>query len=50
MTTAETVGIVAEFTTGYQYFDDDMKIDQDFSPASIFVLNQYGEGFKPIKT
>lgn len=27
-------------TTGYQYFKDDMKMDQDFSQASIFTLNQ----------
>lgn len=27
-------------TTGYQYLDDDMKMDQDFSPKSIFTLNQ----------
>lgn len=27
-------------TTGYQYFDDDMKMDQDFSPKNMFVLNQ----------
>lgn len=26
--------------TGYQYLDDDMKMDQDFSDKSIFVLNQ----------
>ena len=26
--------------TGYQYLDDDMKMDQDFSSKSIFVLNQ----------
>lgn len=27
-------------TTGYQYLNDDMKMDQDFSPKSIFTLNQ----------
>ena len=27
-------------TTGYQYFKDDMLMDQDFSPLSIFTLNQ----------
>ncbi|GHT34403.1 TonB-dependent receptor [Bacteroidia bacterium] len=27
-------------TTGYQYFKDDMKFDQDFSPKKIFTLNQ----------
>lgn len=26
--------------TGYQYLRDDLKLDQDFSPASIFTLNQ----------
>jgi len=26
--------------TGYQFLDDDMKMDQDFSPKSIFILNQ----------
>ena len=27
-------------TTGYQYFDDDMHMDQDYSPRSVFILNQ----------
>ncbi|MDH6305364.1 iron complex outermembrane receptor protein [Parabacteroides sp. PF5-5] len=27
-------------TTGFQYLDDDMLMDQDFSPKSIFTLNQ----------
>ncbi len=27
-------------TTGYQFLNDDMKMDQDFSPKSIFTLNQ----------
>ncbi len=27
-------------TTGYQYFKDDMKMDQDYTPRSIFTLNQ----------
>ncbi len=27
-------------TTGYQYFDDNMKLDQDFTEKSIFTLNQ----------
>lgn len=27
-------------TTGYQFFSDDMRMDQDFSPKSIFTLNQ----------
>lgn len=26
--------------TGYQYLDDDMKMDQDFSARSLFTLNQ----------
>jgi len=26
--------------TGYQFLDDDMKMDQDFSDSSMFVLNQ----------
>jgi outer membrane receptor protein involved in Fe transport len=26
--------------TGYQYLDDDMRMDQDFSPKTLFVLNQ----------
>ncbi|MEA4840556.1 MAG: TonB-dependent receptor [Bacteroidales bacterium] len=26
--------------TGYQFIDDDLKLDQDFSPESIFSLNQ----------
>lgn len=32
--------IVLSSITGYQYFKDDMKMDQDFSPLSIFTLNQ----------
>lgn len=36
----ETEKVLLAATTGYQYFDDDMKMDQDFSPASVFVLNQ----------
>ncbi|MDO5571869.1 MAG: TonB-dependent receptor [Bacteroidales bacterium] len=27
-------------TTGFQYFDDDMKLDQDFTEKSVFTLNQ----------
>ncbi len=27
-------------TTGYQYFKDDMKMDQDYTPRSLFTLNQ----------
>jgi outer membrane receptor protein involved in Fe transport len=32
--------ILLTSVTGYQYLDDDMKMDQDFSDSSIFVLNQ----------
>lgn len=32
--------ILLTSTTGYQYFHDDMKMDQDFSPENMFVLNQ----------
>ncbi|MDR1115431.1 MAG: TonB-dependent receptor [Tannerella sp.] len=32
--------ILLTSTTGYQYLDDDMRMDQDFSDSSIFVLNQ----------
>jgi outer membrane receptor protein involved in Fe transport len=35
-----TQNILLTSTTGYQYFKDEMKMDQDFSPATIFVLNQ----------
>ncbi|MDR1343865.1 MAG: TonB-dependent receptor [Tannerellaceae bacterium] len=31
---------VLSSVTGYQYLSDDMKMDQDFSPLSIFTLNQ----------
>lgn len=27
-------------TTGYQYLDDDMHLDQDFTPLSVFTLQQ----------
>lgn len=27
-------------TTGYQFLDDDMRLDQDFTPLSIFTLQQ----------
>lgn len=27
-------------TTGYQYLDDDLRLDQDFTPLSIFTLGQ----------
>lgn len=29
------------YTAGFQYLNDNMKVDQDFSPLSIFTLNQY---------
>ncbi len=32
--------VLLSSTTGYQYFKDDMKMDQDFSPRSVFTLNQ----------
>ncbi len=32
--------IALSSTTGYQHFHDDMRMDQDFSPLSIFTLNQ----------
>ena len=32
--------VILSSTTGHQYFKDDMKMDQDFSPLSIFTLNQ----------
>ena len=32
--------ILLTSVTGYQYLDDDMKMDQDFSDSSMFVLNQ----------
>ncbi|MDR2679802.1 MAG: TonB-dependent receptor [Tannerella sp.] len=32
--------ILLASTTGYMYLDDDMKMDQDFSEFSVFVLNQ----------
>lgn len=27
-------------TTGYQYLDDDLRLDQDFTPLSVFTLGQ----------
>lgn len=36
----KTDQFVLTSTTGYQYFKDDMKMDQDFSPKSVFTLNQ----------
>lgn len=44
-----TSGIIAQYThdqfiftstTGYQYLNDDMRLDQDFTPLSIFTLQQ----------
>ncbi|MDR1380094.1 MAG: TonB-dependent receptor [Tannerella sp.] len=32
--------ILLASTTGYQYLDDDMRMDQDFSDSSVFILNQ----------
>ena len=32
--------ILLTSTTGYQYLNDDMRMDQDFSKLSIFTLNQ----------
>lgn len=32
--------VILSSITGHQYFKDDMKMDQDFSPLSIFTLNQ----------
>ena len=31
---------VINSSTGYQYFDDNMKMDTDYSPESIFSINQ----------
>ena len=36
----KTDRFVLSSTTGYQFFKDDMRMDQDFSPKSIFTLNQ----------
>lgn len=36
----QTDKIVLTSTTGYQYFKDDMKMDQDFDSLAIFTLNQ----------
>jgi outer membrane receptor protein involved in Fe transport len=35
-----TSRFVLSSTTGHQYFDDDMRMDQDFSPKRLFTLNQ----------
>ncbi|MCC8154713.1 MAG: TonB-dependent receptor [Tannerellaceae bacterium] len=32
--------IILTSTTGYQYLKDDMLMDQDFTPRSVFTLNQ----------
>lgn len=32
--------IIFNATTAYQYLDDDMKMDLDYSPASLFTINQ----------
>lgn len=34
-------GYSINYTAGYQYLNDDMKVDQDFSPLSIYTLNQF---------
>ncbi|SEG23264.1 TonB-dependent receptor [Parabacteroides chinchillae] len=36
----KTDKFVFSSTTGYQYFKDDMKMDQDFDTLSMFTLNQ----------
>lgn len=36
----QTDRFILTSTTGYQYFKDDMKMDQDFDTLSIFTLNQ----------
>ena len=33
-------GFVVNSTTGYQYLNDDMRMDQDYSPLSIFSIQQ----------
>jgi outer membrane receptor protein involved in Fe transport len=35
-----TAGAVLSSATGYQYFSDDMRMDQDFSPLTLFTLSQ----------
>lgn len=35
-----TPKVMLTSTTGYQYLNDDMKMDQDFTRASIFTINQ----------
>lgn len=34
-------GYSINYTAGYQYLNDNMKVDQDFSPQSIFTLDQF---------
>lgn len=36
----QTESLILNSTTGYQYFKDDMKMDQDFDTLSVFILNQ----------
>lgn len=36
----KTGGIILTSTSGYQYLKDDMLMDQDFTSASVFTLNQ----------
>lgn len=36
----QTDQFILTSTTGYQYFKDDMKMDQDFDTLSVFTLNQ----------
>lgn len=36
----QTDRIALTSTTGYQYFKDDMKMDQDYDTLSVFTLNQ----------
>ncbi|MCL2649396.1 MAG: TonB-dependent receptor [Candidatus Azobacteroides sp.] len=36
----ENERILLTSSTGYQYFDDNMKMDTDYSPESIFSINQ----------
>lgn len=41
----KTSQFVLSSTTGFQYFKDDMMMDQDFSPKSIFTINQLQEQY-----
>ena len=38
--TYQNENVLLTSVTGYQFLDDDMKMDQDFSAYSMFVLNQ----------